>query len=91
MSKSTKARRMKTRDIVKYVFASLLALMTVVAIGGLYVARHYRDKMSTQQETQLRQTLTIYGQNGALPEKVDLPDTPMMSGARNNSSGLGGD
>lgn len=77
---SNSPRRMKTRDKIKYAFASLLALMTVVAISGLFIARHHRQQISAQEEMQIQRTLSAYGENGALPEKVELPDAPLMGG-----------
>lgn len=66
---------MKTRDKIKYAFASFLGIMTVLAITGLVMARYERQKTTEAQEAMIQQTLTIYGQNGALPQKVELPDS----------------
>lgn len=65
---------MKTRDKIKYAFASFLAVMTIVAISGLLVAKHQRKKTSEAEELRIQQTLSVYGQNGALPKKVELPE-----------------
>ena len=73
---------MKTRDKIKYAFASLLALMTFSAIGVLVFARYERQRSRPDQEVMIHQTLQRYGQNGALPDKVELPESesvPMAS------------
>ena len=64
----------KTRDIIKYMFAAFLGVMTIIAIGGLFLARYQREKTSEQEELHIRETLLNYGQNGALPEKLELPE-----------------
>ena len=72
---------MKTRDKIKFAFAGFLALMTVIAISGLLIAKHQRKKTTREEEMRIQQTLAIYGQNGALPAKVELPEeTPRGAG-----------
>ena len=72
--------KMKTRDKVKYGFAGLLAIMTVVAIGGLMLARHHRHQTTLQEDLQVKQAISVYGKAGALPEKVELPEEPVSNG-----------
>jgi hypothetical protein len=71
---------MKTRDKLKYGFAGLLAVMTVIAIGGLLLARHHRQQVSLQEEMQVKQAISIYGEDGALPKKLEMPDDKPATG-----------
>ncbi len=73
---------MKTRDKIKYMFAAFLGVMTIIAIGGLSMARYHREQTTAEEEMQVQQTLAIYGANGVLPEKVELPaGTPAIGPA----------
>lgn len=78
---ATQRRPMKTRDKIKYMFATFLAVMTIIAIGGLMLAKHNRQKYDAENQRQVNQTLSIYGQNGALPEVVELPDSAQAANA----------
>ena len=71
---------MKTRDKLKYGFATVLAIMTFLAIGGLFLARHQRNQVSAQEAMQVQRAISVYGQNGALPEKIELPEAPAVIG-----------
>lgn len=72
---------MKTRDKIKYLFATFLGVMTVIAIGGLLLARYHREQTTVQEEMHIHQTISTFGQNGAIPEKIELPDSPPATGA----------
>jgi len=67
---------MKTRDKLKYGFAALLAMMTIIGIGGLMLARHHRQQVDREEATRIQQAISEYGVNGSLPKKVKLPDPP---------------
>ncbi len=69
----TNRKPMKTRDKIKYMFATFLGVMTIIAIGGLFMARYHREKTTAEEDMQVQQTLMIYGADGGLPEKVQLP------------------
>lgn len=71
---------MKLRDKIKYTFAGVLALMTFIAITGLFLARAKRERISAQEQLQVQQTLSVFGTNGGLPEKVELSDQPASAG-----------
>ncbi len=73
-------RAMKTRDKIKFAFAGLLAMLTVLAIGGLTYADYQRKKTTEAEEMQIQQTLSIYGQQGALPEKIETHGAPPAIG-----------
>jgi L,D-peptidoglycan transpeptidase YkuD (ErfK/YbiS/YcfS/YnhG family) len=70
----------KTRDLLKYMFAGFLAAMTVVAIGGLMLAKHHRQKTTAQEELQIKQAISVYGKDGALPAKIELPQATPAGG-----------
>lgn len=72
----SQTRAMKTRDKIKFAFAGLLALMTITAISGLVYADHQRKKTNEAEEIQVRQTLSIYGEQGRLPEKIETHGAP---------------
>lgn len=78
---NTPRTTLKTRDKIKYAFATVLAVLTVVAIGGLMLARYERHKTSVQEEMQMQRAITIYGEDGGLPEKIELPDAPVAPAA----------
>jgi len=67
-------KSMKTRDKIKYAFASFLALMTVMAIAGLLVAKYERKKATEAELKQIQNTLGAYGHNGGLPPKIEIPE-----------------
>lgn len=73
-------RAMKTRDKIKFAFAGVLAFLTFLAIVGLMYADHQRKKTTEAEELHIRQTLSIYGDQGALPEKIETHGAPPTIG-----------
>lgn len=71
---------MKLRDKIKFAFAGVLAVMTVLAITGLFLARAKRDRINAQEQLQIQQTISAFGTNGGLPEKVELSNEPASAG-----------
>lgn len=72
---------MKTRDILKYLFAAFLGLMTILSISVLLLARHNRQQISQQDAAQVKNVINVYGEGGALPEKLEMPQTQTANGA----------
>ena len=68
------AKSMKTRDKIKYAFASFLALMTILAIAGLIAAKYERKKATEAELKHIQSTLGAYGRNGGLPPKIEMPE-----------------
>ncbi len=73
-------RVIKTRDKIKYAFAGFLGLMTCLAISGLVYADYQRKQTTEAEEQQVRQTLAIYGEQGAIPEKIETHGTAPQIG-----------
>lgn len=53
---------MKTRDKVKYAFATFLALATCCAIAAMVYAQYQRERVPEEERQRIRQTLRTYGQ-----------------------------
>ena len=53
---------MKTRDKVKYAFATFLALGTCFAIAAMVYAQYQRERVPEDERQRIRQTLRTYGQ-----------------------------
>jgi hypothetical protein len=73
-------RAMKTRDKIKFAFAGFLGIMTFLAIAGLTYADYQRKKTTEAEEMQIQQTLSIYGEQGALPDPVETHGAPPTLG-----------
>jgi len=63
---------MKRRDVIKYVFATLLALFTLFAIGTLSYAKHRRQQRPIEEGQRIQQRLEAYGQQGSVPERRNV-------------------
>jgi hypothetical protein len=72
---------MKIRDVIKYAFASVLAIVTVAAIAGMTYAKYQRQRRDPTEAQRIEQTLNTFGQNGKIPEKLPQPkDEPAVGG-----------
>ncbi|MGI8905060.1 MAG: hypothetical protein ACR2IE_01050 [Candidatus Sumerlaeaceae bacterium] len=72
---------MKTRDVIKYAFASILALVTLAAIAGMTYAKHQRQRRDPTEAQRIERTLNTFGQQGRIPEKLPQPkDQPALGG-----------
>lgn len=58
---------MKTRDKLKYAFATFLALATCAAIVAMVVAKQRRLTVPEDEQMRIRQTLATYGQSQPMP------------------------
>lgn len=79
---------MKTRDKIKYLFATVLAIITCAAIGILVYANHKRNQRNEAETRAIQQTLSIYGDHGRLPEKIEVEPTTPPAATRQETSPL---
>ncbi len=64
---------MKTRDIIKYAFAALIAGATIAAITVLQVVKYQRGNRSGEESRRIEQVFQQDNLGGALPAVVDTP------------------
>lgn len=62
---------MKTRDKIKYIFATCLAIITFSAITALYIGKARRQKSTKEEQNRISQTLGIIGPEGRIPPKIN--------------------
>lgn len=67
--------QMKTRDVLKYGFATFLGLFTLFAIGTLAYAKNRRQARPAEEARRIEQRLQTYGDHGRIPAKTD-PASP---------------
>lgn len=75
MSTDAAPRRppVKRRDVAKYLFASVLALITAAGIVGMTYARYERQRRDASEAERIQQTLNTFGKDGRIPEKLPQP------------------
>lgn len=61
----------KRRDVLKFAFATILAVVTFAAIAGMTYAKSQRKKQGEDEVRRIRQTIEQYGTHGQLPEKIN--------------------
>ena len=64
---------MKTRDIIKYAFAALIAGATVAAITVMQVVKYQRGNRDGAESRRIEQVFRQDNLGGALPTAVDTP------------------
>ena len=64
---------MKTRDIIKYAFAALIAGATVAAITVMQVVKYQRGNRGGEESRRIEQVFRQDNLGGALPTAVDTP------------------
>lgn len=62
---------MKTRDKIKYIFATCLAIITFLAIAALFIGKAHRQKITREEQQRISRTLETYGENGKIPNKIN--------------------
>jgi hypothetical protein len=67
---------MKRRDVIKYVVASVIALLTVLAIAGMTIAKYERRARSQSEEESIRETFQRNGLTNQLPEALNSGNIP---------------
>ena len=63
----------KVRDIIKYAFALILALVTFGAIAGMEYVKYQRRTRDAAERERIQETLQQYGTDGSLPKKLSPP------------------
>ncbi|PKO17344.1 hypothetical protein CVU37_07525 [candidate division BRC1 bacterium HGW-BRC1-1] len=64
---------MKTRDIIKYAFAALIAGATIAAITVLQVVKYQRANRSGEESRRIEQVFRQDNLGAALPTAVETP------------------
>lgn len=67
---------MKTRDIIKYCFASTIAIVTIVAITGMTIAKNERRARDRAEAQRIRAAFARGGVVGELPDKINSDAIP---------------